>query len=247
MRTFQRFFVVFCAIIAVQSIPGSPLRADEPATLLKGCGCTVTLPEGFRITARNDRLLVAQSVVRKDGRKIPVNLRFLCAPNTRRTSMITEIRDVAREKNMNIRRFVTFELTENVEAAVFFKSRFFQGRIIQNAEGYFATRANEYFLYLIPETGDGPLPSGMERELLDETRSMMERLVFFASITPTITEANYRLRYYGFIGLVVLMGVLGLSFVVLLFAKRIKKRRTARESEAEDAESDDAPGEDTTT
>ncbi len=230
MIAFQKKKFGLCAIIACLTLNGPAAReqatvpAMSPGDVLKGCGCAIQVPPAYRVVAREDRLLVAQTWAVVSGKRIPVSLRFFCVPNPRRTSMISEVQDAAAEKNMNVRRFVTLEIENDLPAALYVKSRIFEGRVIQNVEGYFATRSDEYFLHIIPETSGAPVPAGLETALLEDARSALDSLVFFASIQPAISEANYRLRFYG---LLAALGTLSAAGVLLL-ARRFARRRAAK-------------------
>lgn len=217
-------FAAATALFAQEEAPRQGPAAGGQRVLLQGCGCAVTLPAGYRINARNDRLVSALGNYRYRGVRIPVTLRFLCAPNPRRTSMISDIQDEAAAKGMNVRDFRTIEIAPELTAAYYLKSRIYQGRVIQNAEGYFATVADEYFLHIVPEAGAGPPPAGLGAELVQATGATLRTLEFFAPFESAITEANYRLRFYAAAGLVAL-GLLGGLFLVARSLLRNGRRR----------------------
>jgi hypothetical protein len=149
---------------------------------------------------------------------------FSCVPNVARTSQISELRQTAAESGQVIHRFERLAIDRSVEAAVFSRTRVFEGRRVKSLEAYFATRDLEYRVFVLPKRArSGAVPPGAYDKLASALTDVLVRGKFAEGVVTTISEANYRVRLYALIAIAVVT-----TLAALFLAIRIVLGKSAR-------------------
>ncbi|MCR9143506.1 MAG: hypothetical protein NXI24_14755 [bacterium] len=185
------------------------------------CGYRFALPgdQGdetrWRLIQNEPELMIYESSSKIDatgGARMEAQWLFSCNSNPARTSQVSEIRDAAEARGQVIHQLEEVALDREVLAAVFTRTRVFEGNRVKSVEAYFATRDLEYRIFALPARGgSGQIPSAAYLKLDQLLRETLDRLRFAGEIQPTITEADYRARLY-------MAGGAGAVLVILLFA-----------------------------
>ncbi len=207
----MRFFYRTLTLLSVAALLAGPLRAQDSAGNI--CAFEFVPAEGARLIQNDPELVVYERLYNFDTRvAVPIQWIFTCTVNTKRTSQISEIRENARLRNEILHRFELMELTTGVDAAVFSRTRNYEGRRIKTLEAYFATRDIEYRFYILPAGSDGQslneLAGISYEELAADLRHLLRQGKFNGDVDATITEAEYRIRFYGFAGAALMLAIL---------------------------------------
>lgn len=228
MKKFFRILTLLVSALAAIS-----LYAQNEAQPVNICAFRFAPAAGSILIQNDPELLVYERLYNFDTRAaVPIQWVFTCTLNTKRTSQISEIRENARLRGELLHRFELMELAPGVDAAVFSRTRNYEGRRIKTLETYFATRDVEYRFYVLPGGSGGQtldeLAGISYEELAADLRFLLRHGNFQGPVDPTITEAEYRLRFYGFAGAGLMLAILlGYAAVRLL----LRRPRTNDDSE----------------
>lgn len=151
-----------------------------------------------------------------------------CNPNAARTSQVSEIRNLAEARRQVIHQLEERTLDREVAAAVFSRTRVFEGKRVKSVEAYFATRDLEYRIFALPaRDNSGQLPGEAYLVLNRLMQELLNQVRFSGDIQVTISEASYRRRFYALTGLGGLI-----ALILLLIAVRVLFRKPRRQSNA---------------
>ena len=211
-------WVPFAILAILMAAPG---QLAAQAQTLSFCGFQFDLPEvgqtAWQLVQNEADLIVLESRSTAD---IDVRARWLfsCVSNVARTSQISEIKDQAVREGQIIHSFREQTLNANVEAAVFTRTRTFEGRRVRSTEAYFATRDLEFRIFALAEPTPGTTYAATDPLLQSIMKALLDRGRFEGEVQTTISESQYRLRFYAMLVLtgLLLMGafVLGLRWLL---------------------------------
>lgn len=234
--------VGLCAFwIAAAALPTSAVLAQESGLLF--CGFRLQLPTAFDTRWRviqNDAdliILESSSTTLADATDAPhrgseiVAAQWLlsCTPNTARTNQVSEIRAQTEARGQALHHFAERTLDQTVAAAVFSRTRAFEGKRVKSIEAYFATRDLEYRIFALPARNRaGQIPASAYSTLTGLLETLLKDGRFAGTIQTTITEATYRVRLYVFGTLGAITGLLLLAIALkVLFGKRRPRQTEA--------------------
>lgn len=220
LKRFLVYLIVIGWTIAPLKYPHK--LTAKPNTFEQICNLQYRVPDQSRLLQLKHDLALYRQKIKLQGKIRYRQWLFTCHPNLGFTSKIGELENYYKKKGQRVTHYQEFALKANqkILAASLLRLRIAKGKKLFTKEVYFATRAYEYHLHIIPEDNNDPrlaaslINSKETREAIEKT---LVTIKFQTAPEITITEANYKWRIRI---ILILFGLLFLLFVIVLLKKK---------------------------